>query len=210
VDIAPAARSTLLAHCLALLAAVPGLQLDTTHYNAVLKVHLENGESSVAASFLAEMEAAGCAPNRATFQHLVGLYCYAGNLPAATAVLEHMKEEGMAINEAVFLSLLTGHCLALDSASVASTLEVMAGNGLIIDPLVHAVVAAGYGRAGDWDKVEETLVQAEAAGVVLDDGDLLSVMIGCCQGGLHRQATDHVQPRLPHKAGFFQVTCPHP
>jgi pentatricopeptide repeat protein len=121
-----------------------------------------------------------------------------------------MKEEGMAINEAVFLSLLTGHCLALDSASVASTLEVMAGSGLIIGPEVHAVVAASYGRAGDWDKVLETLEQAEAAGVVLDDGDLLSVMVGCCQGGLHRQAADHVQPRLPHKSGFFQVIVLRP
>jgi len=163
VDLAPEERTRLLAEYLAVLGRVPDLAFDVSHYNAILKVHLENGSSVSASEFLGDMEAAGISPNRVTFQHLVGLYCQAGNIAGATTVLEHMKEQEMAINEAVFLSLLTGHCLKLDHASVASTLEVMAASGLLLGPETYAVVAASYGRAGAWDKVEEALAQAKEA-----------------------------------------------
>ena len=170
----------------------------------MLKVHLDNGNNVAASDFLQEMEEAGIVPNRVTFQHLIGLYCQGGNITGATTILEHMKEEGMAINEAVFLSLLAGHCLKLDHESVTSTMGVMAASGLILGPETYAVAASTYGRAGDWAKVEEMLKKAEEAEVVLDDGDYLHVMVGCAKGGLHQQAQEHLLPKLPKKAGFFQ------
>ena len=175
-----------------------------SHYNAILKVHLENGNNVAASDFLQEMEEAQIVPNRVTFQHLIGLYCQGGNITGATTVLEHMKEEGMAINEAIFLSLLTGHCLKLDHDSVNSTLGVMAASGLILGPETYAVAAATYGQAGDWAKVEEMLKKAEEAEVVLDDGDYLHIMVGCAKGGLKQQAQEHLIPKLPKKTGFFQ------
>ena len=71
---------------------IEGLTFDVSHYNAILKVHLENGNNVAASDFLQEMEEAQIVPNRVTFQHLVGLYCQGGNITGATTVLEHMKE----------------------------------------------------------------------------------------------------------------------
>jgi len=204
VDLSPDDRTKLLSETLSTFRQVEGLTFDVSHYNAMLKVHLENGNNVAASDFLQEMEEAQIVPNRVTFQHLIGLYCQGGNITGATTVLEHMKEEGMAINEAVFLSLLTGHCLKLDHESVNSTLGVMAASGLILGPETYAVAAATYGQAGDWVKVEEMLKKAEEAEVVLDDGDYLHIMVGCAKGGLKQQALEHLVPKLPKKAGFFQ------
>jgi leucine-rich PPR motif-containing protein len=203
VDLPSAARTELLAKNLALLRAVPGVKFDISHYNAILKVHMENGNNVVASDFLAELEEAGMEPNRVTFQHLVGLYCNAGNVAGATTVLEHMKEQDMAISEHVFLGLLSAHCLNLDHASVASTLEVMAASGLLVGPQAHALLAASYGRAGAWDQVVQALDRAKAEDVHLDDVDIFNVMIGCCRGGLQEKAGE-LMGRLPKKAGYFQ------
>merc|ERR1719369_72080 len=86
-----------------------GVEFDINHYNAILRVHLENQKPVSAPDFVAEMEAAGITPNRVTFQHLVGLYCMEGNIMGATTILEHMKAQDMPISEAVFISLLKGH-----------------------------------------------------------------------------------------------------
>jgi hypothetical protein len=52
-----------------------GMSLDTSHYNAVLKVNIENEQQFVPAEFLARMEAKGMEPNRVTYQHLIAKYC---------------------------------------------------------------------------------------------------------------------------------------
>lgn len=44
------------------------------------KVHLENENSIDVSAFLAEMEAEDVHPNRASYQHLVGLYCMNGDI----------------------------------------------------------------------------------------------------------------------------------
>ena len=44
------------------------------------KVHLENEISIDVSTFLAEMEAEDVHPNRASYQHLVGLYCMNGDI----------------------------------------------------------------------------------------------------------------------------------
>lgn len=102
-----------------------GVEYDVSHYNALLKVHMENESSVTASDFLSLMEGASVQPNRVTFQHLVGIYCQTGNIGGATTVLEHMKGQDMAINEAVFLSLLYGHCVNNDSDSVSTTMELV-------------------------------------------------------------------------------------
>ena len=71
-----------------------------------------------APEFLAEIEAAGIAPNRVTFQHLLALYCMEGNTVGATTILEHIKAQNMTISEAVFISLLKCHCANNDTESV--------------------------------------------------------------------------------------------
>eukprot|EP00090_Calanus_glacialis_P034548 TRINITY_DN5817_c0_g1_i1.p1 TRINITY_DN5817_c0_g1~~TRINITY_DN5817_c0_g1_i1.p1 ORF type:complete len:1542 (-),score=471.24 TRINITY_DN5817_c0_g1_i1:80-4384(-) len=185
-----------------------GVEFDVSHYNALLRVHLENQNPVAASDFLAEMEAAGIDPNRVTFQHLVGVYCTEGNIAGATTILEHMKAQDMAINEAVFISLLKGHCLNNDSDSVTATLEVMSASGLSMGADTITAMAYSYGRAGNWAKVEEVLAKAVAEDVSLDDGDMFSIILACSQAGLHKEAQGLVS-KLPRKRGYFQELRNH-
>jgi len=180
-----------------------GVEYDVSHYNALLKVHMENESSVTASDFLSQMEEAGVQPNRVTFQHLVGIYCQTGNIGGATTVLEHMKSQDMAINEAVFLSLLYGHCVNNDSDSVTTTMEVMANSGLLVGVETFTTMAMGYAKAGNGTKVEEVLNQAKTEDVRMGDGDVFKIIVSCCQSGLQENA-DKLANALPKKAGFYQ------
>jgi len=201
VDIDKENRTKLLERYLAIIKK-SGVQLEISHYNAILRVHLENQKEVSAPEFVADMEAADIAPNRVTFQHLVGLYCMKGNITGATTILEHMKSQNMPINEAIFISLLKGHCANNDTESVSGTLDVMTSSGLSIGADAFTAMASSYGKAGNWAKVEEVLSKAEDEDIKLDDGDIFSIMLACSQGGLKKEVEGLVT-KLPRKRGFF-------
>lgn len=83
--------------------------MDISHYNALLKVYLENEHPFVPTDVLAELEEKGFEPNRVTLQRLITRYCQMGDIEGATKILEHMREKEMPVNEHVFNSLILGH-----------------------------------------------------------------------------------------------------
>lgn len=50
---------------------VAGVLLDVSHYNALLKVYLENEHKFSPTEFLAKLEKKGVEPNRVTYQRLI-------------------------------------------------------------------------------------------------------------------------------------------
>lgn len=60
-----------------------GCPLDVSHYNALLKVHLENEKPFSPIDFLSNMEQMGIEPNRVTYQRLIGGYCQKGDIDGA-------------------------------------------------------------------------------------------------------------------------------
>lgn len=50
---------------------VPGIPLDISHYNALLKVYLENEHKFSPTELLAMLEKQGVQPNRVTYQRLI-------------------------------------------------------------------------------------------------------------------------------------------
>jgi len=180
-----------------------GISLDVSHYNALLKVHIENEHKIVPSDFLSHMEDMGVSPNRVTFQHMIGLYCLDGNITGATTILEHMKSQEMAINHSVFDYLLQGHCFNDDQASVDSTLEIMSSSGLDLGSDTIRVMAIAHGKLGRWEKVQEVFAKAEEADVKLSDGDVFEIIQALCQGGLEAEARE-ILGKLPKKRGYFQ------
>lgn len=89
-----------------------GVQLDISHYNALLSVYIENQYEFSPIEFLKKLEAKGIEPNRVTYQRLVTACCHKGDVEAATDILQIMKEKGLPINEAIFNSLIIGHSTA--------------------------------------------------------------------------------------------------
>lgn len=83
--------------------------MDISHYNALLRVYLENENNFSPTSFLADLEAQSVEPNRVTYQRLIARYCQQGDIDGATRILEFMREKNLPVNEAVFNSLILGH-----------------------------------------------------------------------------------------------------
>lgn len=86
--------------------------MDISHYNALLRVYLENEHPFSPTEFLAELESKGLEANRVTYQRLIQRYCQAGDIDGATRILEFMREKQHPVNEYVFNALILGHSQA--------------------------------------------------------------------------------------------------
>uniref|UniRef100_K7GBH8 Leucine-rich PPR motif-containing protein, mitochondrial-like n=1 Tax=Pelodiscus sinensis TaxID=13735 RepID=K7GBH8_PELSI len=86
-----------------------GAVYDASHYNALLKVYLQNEHKFSPTEFLSQMEKAKVQPNRVTYQRLIAAYCNEGDIEGASKILGFMKVKELPITEAVFSSLVTGH-----------------------------------------------------------------------------------------------------
>lgn len=83
--------------------------MDISHYNALLRVYLDNEHQFSPTDFLAEIESKAIEPNRVTYQRLIARYCQQGDIDGATRILEYMRSKNLPVNEAVFNSLILGH-----------------------------------------------------------------------------------------------------
>lgn len=83
--------------------------MDISHYNALLRVYLENEHKFSPAEFLQDLEKKGVEPNRVTYQRLITRYCQDGDIEGATRILEFMREKSLPVNENVFNALIMGH-----------------------------------------------------------------------------------------------------
>jgi len=184
------------------------LDLDVSHYNAILKVNLENEQSIDVFGFLGEMEQSGVPANRVTYQHLIGLYCMEGNIGGATTVLEQMKEEDMAINESVFHALLMGHGINKDKEMVEEMMEVMEKSGLLIGAETYVTLLIAAAKARDWERVEELLVEANNKSIRLDTGNYFKVITALCENGMTEQAKPLIG-KIPMRAGYFMELRGH-
>lgn len=83
--------------------------MDISHYNALLRVYLENEHKFNPTEFLQDLTSKGVEPNRVTYQRLIARFCQDGDIDGASTILQHMKEKQMPINEYVFNALVLGH-----------------------------------------------------------------------------------------------------
>lgn len=86
--------------------------MDISHYNALLRVYLENEHQFSPTEFLADLQSKGVEPNRVTYQRLISRYCQQGDIDGATQILEFMREKQLPVNENVFNALIMGHSQA--------------------------------------------------------------------------------------------------
>ena len=57
----------------------PDIPLDISHYNALLRVYIENDHEFSPIEFLSGLEKAGIEPNRVTYQRMIARYCNVSN-----------------------------------------------------------------------------------------------------------------------------------
>uniref|UniRef100_UPI0037E7B2E4 leucine-rich PPR motif-containing protein, mitochondrial n=1 Tax=Semicossyphus pulcher TaxID=241346 RepID=UPI0037E7B2E4 len=178
-----------------------GAQYDVSHYNALLKVYLQNEFKFSPTDFLAKMEEANVLPNRVTYQRLIAAYCQDGNIEGASTILGFMKSKDLPITDAVFNSLVTGHARAGDIESAKNILTVMQGAGIEPGPDTYVSLLNAYAEKGDMDSMKKTLEEAERADCSLMDRDLMPVIFTLGRAG-HEQHIPEMVDRFRHERGY--------
>uniref|UniRef100_A0A3P8UZ23 Leucine rich pentatricopeptide repeat containing n=1 Tax=Cynoglossus semilaevis TaxID=244447 RepID=A0A3P8UZ23_CYNSE len=131
-----------------------GVKFDVSHYNALLKVYLQNEFQFSPSDFLDKMGEANVQPNRVTYQRLIAAYCQTGDMEGASTILGFMKTKDLPITEAVFNSLVTGHSRAGDIEGAKNILSVMRTAGLEPSPDTYVSLLSAYAEHGDLDSLK--------------------------------------------------------
>jgi len=157
--------------------------ITVVHYNALLRVHLENGHKFSPEEVLEDMTAQGVTPDKETFQCLISRHCQEGNIDGASKVLQMMKTQGIKVNENIFNSLILGHGEAGDMARSHGMLKVMKQWGLAPSQETYLTLACAYAKQGDLGNVEKVIAESQAQGLAFKDGDFLELVYIFSEGG---------------------------
>ncbi|XP_072793888.1 leucine-rich PPR motif-containing protein, mitochondrial [Vicugna pacos] len=160
-----------------------GTVYDVSHYNALLKVYLQNEYKFSPTDFLAKMEKANIQPNRVTYQRLIAAYCNVGDIEGASKILGFMKTKDLPVTEAVFSALVTGHARAGDMENAENILTVMKEAGIEPGPDTYLALLNAYAEKGDIDRVKQTLEKVEKSDLYLMDRDLLQIILSFSKAG---------------------------
>ncbi|XP_021568044.1 leucine-rich PPR motif-containing protein, mitochondrial [Carlito syrichta] len=160
-----------------------GSVYDVSHYNALLKVYLQNEHKFSPTDFLAKMEEANIQPNRVTYQRLIAAFCNVGDIEGASKILEFMKTKDLPITEAVFSALVTGHARAGDMENAENILPVMKEAGIDPGPDTYLALLNAYAEKGDIDRVKQTLEKVEKSELYVLDRDLLQIIFSFSKAG---------------------------
>ncbi|KAF4090159.1 hypothetical protein AMELA_G00048750 [Ameiurus melas] len=178
-----------------------GATYDVSHYNALLKVYLQNEFNFSPTDFLGKMEAANVQPNRVTYQRLIAAYCQNGDIEGASKILGFMKSKDLPITEAVFNSLVTGHSRSGDMESAENILSVMRGAGIEPGPDTYLALLVAYAEVGNMTKIKETLNTAQSKDANLMDRDLMQVVFSLAKAG-HQQYVPEIVECMRHERGY--------
>ncbi|NWR67048.1 LPPRC protein, partial [Bucorvus abyssinicus] len=172
-----------------------GAVYDTSHYNALLKVYLQNEHKFSPTEFLARMEEANVQPNRVTYQRLIAAYCNEGDIEGASQILGFMKNKDLPITEAVFSSLVKGHARSGDMKSAENILSVMRMAGVEPGPDTYLSLLNVYAEKGDVDSIKKTLEEIEKTEGYLMDRVLMQVIFSLAKAG-YPQYIDDIKERI--------------
>ncbi|XP_058819809.1 leucine-rich PPR motif-containing protein, mitochondrial [Topomyia yanbarensis] len=177
--------------------------MDISHYNALLRVYLDNEHHFSPTEFLADLKAKGVEPNRVTYQRLISRYCQDGDIDGATKILEYMREKQLPVNEYVFNALIMGHSQADDLESATGILAVMSQAGLQPSADTYTTLLCGYARKADIDYINKTLESCEQKEIYLLDKDILEILYSLATNG-HADKVDPLLAKIRKQAGYNQ------
>ncbi|KAM4771378.1 leucine-rich PPR motif-containing protein, mitochondrial [Rhinophrynus dorsalis] len=179
-----------------------GAVFDVSHYNALLKVYLQNEYKFSPTEFLAKMEAANVQPNRVTYQRLIAAYCNEGDIEGASKILGFMKNKDLPITEAVFNTLVTGHARAGDMENAKNILSVMQSAGIEPGPDTYCALLTAYAEKGDIESIKQTLGNVEKNEGNLTDRDLMQIIWSLAKAGYNQYVPDIVE-RMRYDRGYI-------
>ncbi|XP_071485647.1 leucine-rich PPR motif-containing protein, mitochondrial-like [Diadema antillarum] len=179
-----------------------GSTYDVTHYNALLKVYLQNEHQFSPTDFLARMETCGIEPNRITYQRLISAYCLQGDIQGATKILEFMKSKDLPVTEGIFNSLITGHGRAGDLENAKNILNVMRSVGLEASSDTYTALMCAYAEKGDVESINELSQELDSSSQSLSGRCYLAVAYSLTTSG-HGQHLSQILEKININAAYI-------
>ena len=158
------------------------LPITVVHFNALLRVHLENKHRFNPDSILEEMKTHQVEPDKETYQCFISSYCQEGNIDGASRILQTMKLKGFKVNENIFNSLIIGHSENGDMARSQGILKVMRQWGLTPSTETYLTLACAFAKHGDISSMEKIITECGNQGLGgFKDGDYLELLFVLCE-----------------------------
>ncbi|KAL5281307.1 LRPPRC family protein [Megaselia abdita] len=177
--------------------------MDISHYNALLRVYLENEYLFSPIDFLEDLKSKGFEPNRVTYQRLIRRYCQQGDLDGATQILKFMQEKTLPVNEHVFNALIVGHSQANDIKSSKGILTVMKQAGLEPTSETYVTLMCCLAKHGLVDEIFSTLEECDKNNILILDKDLLEIIYNLATNS-HLDRIPEILGKLQKSRGFNQ------
>ncbi|XP_070590637.1 leucine-rich PPR motif-containing protein, mitochondrial [Erythrolamprus reginae] len=191
----PPDERTALAHNMWTKLKSAGVVFDISHYNALLKVYLQNEYDFSPDEFLAKMEEANVEPNRVTYQRLIAAYCNKGDIDGSSKILNIMKSKDLPITELIFSALVTGHAKAGDMDNAINILSVMKDTKIEPGSETYLALLNAYAEKGNIKQIEEELKNIEKAEIYLSERDFMDVIFTLAKAG-YPQYVQNVMEKL--------------
>lgn len=83
--------------------------MSTAHYNALLKLYIENEHNFSVINLLEDMKYKNVYPNKYTYEICIKYYCMKGNINKALMLLHDMKKLRFSISKSIFDSLMLAY-----------------------------------------------------------------------------------------------------
>ncbi|XP_019371902.1 PREDICTED: leucine-rich PPR motif-containing protein, mitochondrial isoform X2 [Gavialis gangeticus] len=167
-----------------------GTKYDVDHYNALLKVYLQNKHTFSPAQFLTNMEEANVQPNQVTYESLIAAYCNEGDIEGASKILQCMKNKGIPITEEIFSSLVTGHAKAGDMENAENTISILRDAGAEPGPNIYLALLSAYAEKGDISNIEKLLKQFEKVDHCHVSRHMMQVIVSLAKAGYPQYIQD--------------------
>uniref|UniRef100_T1DMM3 Leucine-rich PPR motif-containing protein, mitochondrial-like protein n=1 Tax=Crotalus horridus TaxID=35024 RepID=T1DMM3_CROHD len=174
---------TALAHTMWTKLKDAGVVFDVSHYNALLKVYLQNEHDFSPDEFLTKMEEMDVQPNRVTYQRLIAAYCNKGDIDGSSKILNIMKSKDLPITELIFSALVTGHAKAGDMDNAINILSVMKDTKIEPGSETYLALLNAYAEKGDINRIEEELKNIEKTEIYLSERDSMDIIFTLAKAG---------------------------
>ncbi|XP_019404111.1 PREDICTED: leucine-rich PPR motif-containing protein, mitochondrial [Crocodylus porosus] len=170
-----------------------GTKYDVDHYNALLKVYLQNKHIFSPAEFLTNMEEANVQPNQVTYESLIAAYCNEGDIEGASKILQFMKNKGIPVTEEIFSSLVTGHAKAGDMENAENIISVLRDAGTEPGPNIYLALLSAYAEKGDISNIEKLLKQFEKVDHCHVGRHMMQVILSLAKAGYPQYIQDIIK-----------------
>jgi len=176
-----------------------GVELETTHYNALLSVYIQNRHSFSPLEFLADMQESKIQPDKSTYMLIVQAYCHEGDLTGALRVVDFMVKQGIPVSEPIYTALVTGHCRNNDMEGAHKILVTMRENNITPQVDTYTALIVGYAANGDMEGIDRVFAEMNDNGISTNALLYMNLLDSLCRHG-HSSLLPEGLSRIKHKA----------